>query len=251
MTTVRHNRLLCIPLKYFDETKLLYYPPALVPGTIILRYFSPSHVINTIKRRKNENDLREREEKEEKMKNKIFAQKLLTRLSRQFYIEGEYVYDYTPRINTTLDSVKFIFYENFNRKSPSSIERIIKNTNYIIRATLFQIHREENKIDGNNRKKKKRGGGGGGGGGGGRRRRRREDWRHNWRESGGGSEIRNDGGKKWFGETIWSNGRVSRLPVHGDGGGIKIDRYVNGEFSWGLVGQEIGSLQRSLHPHQS
>ena len=229
MTTIKHNnnnRLLRIPLKYFDKTKLLYYPPALVPGTVILQYFPPSSVISTIKRRKNETEIQQQEEE-----NKIFAHELLTRLCRRFHISGKYVYDYTPKSNTTLDSVKFIFYENFNKRTSSSVENVINNTNYIIGATFFQVHREEEttKINKERKERERKKGGRGreerGGGRGGRR---------GGMDGNDGNEEKTRKGNNDIITTTSKQMLTRRRFLVQDGGGddIKIDRCTNEKFSW-------------------
>lgn len=127
MSKVYSDGTVRIPLRYFGR-RLLYYPPALITGTLFLH--TNSEQDDTEDENNNNNNFRE---------NAIFAYRLLTILRRQFYIDRQYIYDYTPYNNNTGEPVRFILCGDLPTMRELTLEErvmaVIKNTNLIIQTT--------------------------------------------------------------------------------------------------------------------
>lgn len=118
MLRIHYNGIVQIPLRYFGK-QLLYYPPALVDGTLVLH---------------NNNNYIDEQKDYDADTTFDFACRLLTKLERNYYIEGDYLYDTSPAINNT-KSLTIVVCGDLPRKKWTSMEEhlesVINNTKFI------------------------------------------------------------------------------------------------------------------------
>lgn len=132
MSKVYSDGTVRMPLRYFGR-RLLYYPPALLTGTLFLHT--------------NSNRQDDMEEDDDCQENAVFAYHLLTILRRRFYIDmdRQYIYDYTPYNNNTGDPIRFILCGDLPTIQELTLKErvmaVINNTNLIRTTTICQARK--------------------------------------------------------------------------------------------------------------